>query len=35
MSHRITTWHARKRYAEPGAEGITIYDIRKDEDDGA
>ncbi|RCS81840.1 RusA family crossover junction endodeoxyribonuclease [Brachybacterium alimentarium] len=27
---RITTWHARKRYAEPGREGITIHDIRTD-----
>lgn len=27
---RITTWHARKRYAEPGREGITIHDIYTD-----
>lgn len=28
---RITTWHARKRYAEPGREGITIHSIHTDE----
>ena len=27
---RITTWHARKRYGEPGCEGITIHDIHTD-----
>lgn len=27
---RITTWHARKRYAEPGREGITIHSIHTD-----
>lgn len=29
---RITTWHARKRYGEPG---VRIHDIRKDRTDGA
>lgn len=32
---RITTWHARKRYAEPGREGITIHHIKEDSSDGA
>ena len=27
---RITTWHARKRYADEGREGITIHDIKED-----
>lgn len=27
---RITTWWARKRFAAPGREGITIHDIRTD-----
>ena len=30
MRHRITTWHARKRYADEGREGITIHAIRED-----
>ena len=28
---RITTWHARKRYAGEGREGITIHNIREDQ----
>lgn len=27
---RITTWHARKRFADPGAEGVTIHNIKED-----
>lgn len=27
---RITAWQARKRYAEPGREGITIHSIHTD-----
>ena len=27
---RITTWHARKRYADEGCEGITIHTIKAD-----
>ena len=30
MRQRITTWHARKRYADEGCEGITIHTIKAD-----